>query len=417
MINILEVVLSAVMFASPLSYFKYQRPVQPAQAGQQYIAVDESIWQHARRDIGDLRLYNGANEVPYSLVVERGGAEQEEKALPIFQQARVAGKTQFMIDMRDLAEYDHVALKLSTQNFVAHAQAEGQDDLHGKQWAGLGDSILYDLSREHLGSNTTLRLPRASYKYLRVTIDGPVKPDEVIGAMSELRQERKPVWRTVGSQPATGSTNGSQMRWEKGKLQPQEGKDTLLTFNLPQGVAAEKLSFDIDAAQGNFWRRVEILNDRGQLMGSGEIERIHMQRAGQKIDSDEHEVSFSARGSKTLAAIIYNGDDPPLKLNGAHLEQEERRLYFDAPSGATLMLYYGDEKLNAPVYDYARFFQAQPSAIAAQLGPEQENASYSERPDERPWSERHPAVLWAAILAAVLVLGALALRSMRSAAR
>ncbi|HEU5412158.1 MAG TPA: hypothetical protein VFW31_00310, partial [Candidatus Angelobacter sp.] len=90
MINILEVVLSAVMFASPLSYFKYQRPVQPAQAGQQYIAVDESIWQHARRDIGDLRLYNGANEVPYSLVVERGGAEQEEKALPIFQQARVA---------------------------------------------------------------------------------------------------------------------------------------------------------------------------------------------------------------------------------------------------------------------------------------------------------------------------------------
>jgi uncharacterized protein DUF3999 len=417
MANILQIILIAALFASPLTYFKYHRPVQPAQSRQQYLAVDESIWQHARRDLGDLRLYNGANEVPYSLVVERGGAEQEEKALPIFQQARVAGKTQFMIDMRDLAEYDHVALKLSTQNFVAHAQVEGQDELHGKSWAGLGDSILYDLSKEHLGSNTTLRLPRASYKYLRVTVDGPVKPDEVIGAMSELRQERKPVWRTVGSQPTTGSTNGSQVRWEKGKLQPQEGRDTLLTFNLPEGVPAEKISFDIDPAQGNFWRRIEILNDRGQLMGSGEIERIHMQHAGQKIDSDEHEVSFSARRSKVLAAIIYNGDDPPLKLNGAHLEQEERRLYFDAPSGATLTLYYGDEKLIAPVYDYARFFQAQPSAIAAQLGTEQQNASYSERPDERPWSERHPAVLWAAILAAVLVLGALALRSMRSAAQ
>ena len=416
MTHLFKIVVLAALFASPLSYFKYQRPVQAAQAGQQYIAVDETIWQHARSDLGDLRLYNGANEVPYSLAVERGGAEQEEKALPIFQQARVAGKTQFMIDMRELSEYDHVALKLSTQNFVAHVQAEGQDDLHARTWAGLGDSILYDLSKEHLGSNTTLRLPRASYKYLRVTIDGPVKPDEVLGAMSELRQERKPVWRTVGSQPVTASTNGSQLHWEKGKPEPQHGKDTLLTFNLPAGVPAEKISFDIDRAQGNFWRRVEILNDRGQLVGSGEVERIHMQRAGQKIDSEEHEVSFSARGVKVLAAIIYNGDDPPLKLNGAHLEQEERRLYFDAPAGATLMLYYGDEKLNAPLYDYARFFQTQPTAIAAQLGPEQQNASYAERPDERPWTERHPAVLWAAILAAVLVLGALALRSMRSTA-
>jgi hypothetical protein len=321
-----------------------------------------------------------------------------------------------MIDMRDLAEYDHVALKLSTQDFVAHARVEGQDDLHGKHWAALGDSILYDLSKERLGSNTTLRLPRASYKYLRVTIDGPVKPDDVIGAMSEVRQEQAPVWHKVGSQPTMGSTNGSQLRWDKGKLQPQDGRDTLLTFTLPEGVPAEKVSFDVDPAQGNFWRRVEVLNDRGQLMGSGEIERIHMQRAGQKIDSDAQEVTFSARGATTLAVIIYNGDDPPLKLKGALLEQQERRLYFDAPPGASLTLYYGDEKLNAPVYDYARFFQAQPAAAAAQPGPEKQNAAYTERPDERPWSERHPVVLWVAIVVAVLVLGALALRSMQSAA-
>jgi hypothetical protein len=416
MISIFKMVVIAVLFAPSLSYFKYQRPVDPAGEGQQYIAVDENIWQHARSDLGDLRLYNGANEIPYSLVVTRGGTEQEEKALPVFQQVTVDGKTQFMIDMRDLAEYDHVALKLSTQDFVAHARVEGQDDLHGKHWAALGDSILYDLSKEHLGSNTTLRIPRASYKYLRVTIDGPVKPDQVISAMSELRQEQAPVWRKVGSQSTMGSTNGSQLRWDKGKLQPQDGRDTLLTFNLPEGVPVEKLSFDVDPAQGNFWRRVEILNDRGQLMGSGEIERVHMQRAGQEIDSDAHEVTFSAGGVTALAVIIYNGDDPPLKLKGALLEQQERRLYFDAPPGASLTLYYGDEKLNAPVYDYSRFFQAQASAVPAQLGTEQRNSAYTERPDGRPWSERHPAVLWIAIIAAVLVLGALALRSMQSAA-
>jgi len=67
------------------------------------------------------------------------------------------------------------------------------------------------------------------------------------------------------------------------------------------------------------------------------------------------------------------------------------------------------------VYDYAKLFQRDSSATQAALGNEESNAAYTGRPDERPWSERHPAILWTAILAAVLVLGALALKSIRKA--
>ncbi|HLY97458.1 MAG TPA: hypothetical protein VKT33_00170, partial [Candidatus Angelobacter sp.] len=77
-------------------------------------------------------------------------------------------------------------------------------------------------------------------------------------------------------------------------------------------------------------------------------------------------------------------------------------------------LYYGDDKLDEPVYDYAKLFQAEANATQAQLGPEQTNTAYTGRPDERPWSDKHPAVLWIAIVAAVLVLGVMALRSMKS---
>lgn len=403
------------VFLSSLSYFKYQRPVQTSRAGQQYVAIDETIWKRARPDLGDLRLYNGEAEVPYALETERGGTEHEHKDLPVFQQATVGGKTQFIVEMRDLAEYDHVDLKLSTKNYVAHARVEGQDDLHGPNWALLGDTILYDLSRENLGSNGMLRLPRSTFKYLRVTIDGPVKPNEITGASSERREERKPVWHTVVSQPKLGQTSGQEIRWDKKGLQPQAGKDTLLVFEVPENVPVERMVFDVDAAQPNFRRRVEIQNDKGRVIGSGGIERVHMVRAGRKIDSEDQEVDFSETGEKTLAVIIYNGDDPPLKLTGAHLEQQERRIYFDASAPAQLTLYYGDEKLDRPVYDYAKLFQEQSGAAAAQLGTERENAAYSGRPDERAWSERHPLVLWAAIVAAVLVLGVLALRSLRKA--
>jgi hypothetical protein len=77
--------------------------------------------------------------------------------------------------------------------------------------------------------------------------------------------------------------------------------------------------------------------------------------------------------------------------------------------------YYGDEKLDAPVFDYAKLFAKDANADQVFFRSEQANAAYSGRPDDRPWSEQHPAVLWVAIIAAVAILGLIALRSMKAA--
>ena len=393
--------LALVLWTGPSpSYFKFDRPASVSGAGQHYLVVDETLWAHARPDLADLRLYAGQTETPYIIVTARGSLEQTRQEVRVLQQSSVGGKTQFLVDMSGIAEYDHVVLKLATKDFVAHAQVEGQDDLHAPNWAGLGASTLYDFSREHLGSNRVLQLPRATYRYLRVTIDGPVKPEDVMGATSEMHQEQKPAWRDVNSSHVLGMKTG----------------DSEFTFTVPENVPVERVVFDIDPAQPNFRREVEIQNDQGRLIGSGEINRIHMVRAGRKIDSEQNEVRLYGAGQKTIKVVIHNGDDPPLKLSGARLQQHERRIYFDGDGSGALTLYYGDEKLESPVYDYAKLFQEEKNAVAAQMGAETANAAYTSRPDERPWSERHPAVLWIAIVAAVLVLGALALRSMKTAA-
>jgi Protein of unknown function (DUF3999) len=388
-----------LLAGSSISYFKYERPVQLSGSGQRYVVVDESVWQHARDDLGDLRLYSGSTEVPYSLVSERGAQERERKNVPVLQQSTVQEKTQFLIDMSALAEYDHVDLKLSAKNFVAHANVEGADDLHAQSWAALGDSILYDLSRESLGGSSMLRLPRTTYMYLRVTIDGPVKPYEVQGATSEQRDEHPPAWRAVGS----------------AAREEQKGKDTIFTFDIAEKVPAEKVHFELAPAQSNFRREVEIRNEKDDWLGSGEINRIHMVRSGQKIDSEDDNVTFWEHGQKIIKVIVHNGDDPPLKLTGVRLEQLERRIYFEAPAQGQLKLYYGDEKLERPVYDYAKLFLRERAATAGQPGAEAMNAAFTGRPDDRPWSERHPVVLWVAIVGAVLVLGTIALRSMKTA--
>lgn len=394
----------AVFFlaGSAMSYFQYQRTLQSSGAGQRYFVVDQAIWQHARPDLGDLRLYAGQSETAYTLITQRGSEQEQRTSLPVLQQSKVAGKTQFLINMSALAEYDHVKLDLTAKNFVAHARVEGGDDPHAnaKTWAELGDNILYDLSKEDLGSNRVLRLPPTTFKYLRVTLDGPVRPDQVTGATSIIAEKHPAAWRDVSDSPR----------------QEQSGKDTVLIFQPPANCPVDRVLLTVDPAQSNFKRSVEIQDPKGAWLDGGEIDRIHMVRDAKKIDSEDQEVTFSASGEPTIKVIVHNGDDPPLRLSGARLQQLERRVYFDAPASGPLRLYYGDAKLAAPDYDYAKLFSQDNAAPAAQLGPEVANPAYTGRPDDRPWSERHPLVLWAVIIAAVLTLGALALRSMRNVA-
>ena len=73
-------------------------------------------------------------------------------------------------------------------------------------------------------------------------------------------------------------------------------------------------------------------------------------------------------------------------------------------------MYYGDQKLDAPSYDYAKFFEPSPEAAVAQLGEAEANGRFTGRPDERPWTERHGIVLWAAMLIAVAALALVAVR-------
>lgn len=398
----LAALLAAMLAAGPsISFFKYQRSAQaPNAKGQSYAVVDESVWQHSLPDLGDLRLYSGASEIPYTLETERGSFEIQRKELRVLQPGRVDGKTQFLLDMSGIAEYDRVELRLAAKDFVAHARVDGNDDLHGNHWSTLGSTTLYDLSKEKLGHNSTLQIPLATYKYLRVTIDASLKPSDILGSAAEVTRSQKAVWQAIPSGPAI----------------EQQGKDTVVTFSIPENVPVERAVFEIDAAQPSFRREVEIRGGNGQSLDAGEITRVHMKRGGQKIDVDQESVDVQGIGSGVLKLVVHNGDDPPLKITGVSLQQFERRIYFEASPGTQVELYYGDPKLEAPVYDYAKLFQRDENAGQARIGIEEANPAFAGRPDERPWSERHPALLWGAIFAAVLILGGIALKSIRTAA-
>jgi hypothetical protein len=177
----------------------------------------------------------------------------------------------------------------------------------------------------------------------------------------------------------------------------------------------DRVRFQVDPKQVNF-RRPVVLSDAGNYHygAASEITRVRMNRAGTTVISEDMDTPIGERSSGQLKITVDNGDNLPLAISGVQLLSAERRVYFDPQGRSLLRLYYGDGKLGSPVYDYARFFKADPTAIQAELGPGAHNQAYSARPDDRPWSERHKAVLWMAMLLAVMVLAALAIRGLRA---
>ncbi len=386
-----------------ISYFTNVRDVRISQPGQQnYFVVDEEIWARARPDLADLRIHDGESQVQYALREHRGGTSSHEEPAKILNLGSVGGRTEFDLDMSNLetgetGEYDRIRLQLDARNFVVTASLAGSNELGAKAATQLPPATLYDFTREELGSNPVLKLPPSTFHYLRVKLSAGISPAQVKGASVYNLQETKTVWTSVGSCGAA-----SQM-----------ARTTVISCNSPVRVPVDRVRFRVDPKQVNFRRAVVLSDASDHRYGtSGEITRVRMNRGGTTVVSEEMDVLLGGESSGQLKITVDNGDNPPLAISGVELLSVERRVYFDPQGKSLLRLYYGDDKLGAPVYDYARFFKADPAAAKAELGPGAHNEAYSGRPDDRPWSERHKAVLWLAMLLAVFVLAALAIRGL-----
>jgi hypothetical protein len=392
-------VLSVPTTSDPaIAYFANVRDVQVSQPDHQnYLVVDEEIWDHARSDLADLRLYDGETQVQYVLSEQNGGVSTEEQEAKVLNLGNIAGRTEFDIDATEITEYDRLHLRLDAKDFVVTASVAGANAPGEVPSIELGSSTLYDFTREALGSNSTLRLPSSSFRYLHVKLSAGIHPQQVKGATISNLREKRASWISAGSCAAPEQT----------------GHSTVITCDVPGKMPLNRIQFQVASSQTNFRRTVSVADTKGLQVGGGEISRVRINRAGMLVVSEDLAMSVFGRSSGRLTLTVDNGDNPPLLLTAVQLLSVERRAYFDPQGKATLKLYYGDEKLSPPIYDYARFFHLDESAAQAQLGLGAHNDAYTGRPDARPWSERHQAVLWIAMLLAVVGLAAMAIRGLK----
>ena len=395
---------TAAAYEAAIPYFARSRGISLVSSGSQaYIVVDSDIWKYAQPDLADIRLYDGQSQVPYSLAKESGGRSAEEVSAKVLNLGNVAGHTEFDLDVSALAEYDRVRLQLDAKNFINNAHVHGRKSLKDSSSVDLGSSTLYDFTAEGLGSNSSLKFATASFSYLHIRLAPGIRPDQVKGAYLSNFAETKAVWSSAGQCfPAAVAA-----------------RETVFECVINEGTPVERITFQVGnpgANQPNFSRAVTVTDEKGTEIESGSISRVMVKRAGQTISNEDLAIDMYPEVAGKIRVIIENDDDAPLPISQVQPLSFERRIYFDPRGHSSLILYYGDSKLEAPSYDYAKFFQQTPDAVAAQLSAPAANAQFTGRPDDRPWSEKHNWVLWAAMLLAVLVLGVLTIRSLKSEA-
>lgn len=430
-------------------YLRYLRTLTvPAGTGQACAVLDAAIFPHAQPSLLDLRIFpTGAaqpHEIPYATTMSEAVTEETQPA-HLLNLGAADGKIAFDLEMPARA-YTDVTLNLDPDlhDFLATATVTGSDTLGGaSKSTALGSFTLFDLTAQHLSRSTTLPLEESTFRYLHIVLSvspAPGSPPSsqpalvpaiVQGAEVPPSREEQILYTTVAETTAITTA----------------GRESRATFEIPPRVPVERVEIILAPGfKGNFSRDVKVTataeappkgaaeksttaegdvaeDERAPLPETvmGNILRVHANEAGREIRTEQLSIpailGANLQRPAKVEVAIQNGDDQPLPIAAVRLEMRQRELCFDAATtaGAALALYYGDPALSGPVYDYERLFVAADKPLAATLGPEQQNPQYTPRPSAPlPFTERHPQVLWIALILVICALGAVALKSARN---
>jgi len=416
-------------------FFHYQRSISLPPAGssptprQACVILDAATFAHAEPFLKDLRLSatdtSGPHEIPYVLTLSEAQGTDSEPARILNLGTR--GRTLDFDLAMPLRPYTEVVLDLASENFLATAVVSGTQTPGPTGGTLLGSFNLFDLTGQHLSRNTTLHLQESSFPFLHISLTAT--PAGVANTFSPTPQSLPQTLPQMLQGATVPPSREAQILFtvaaQTSDFQQQHdtrGNRTVARFNLPQRVPIERVSFTLaPGSHTNFSRDVHISthtsgvpSDPGDDI-TGTIQRVKLTAGTHEINQQQLSIPATLGANlqqpAEVEAAINNGDDPPLDLASVQLEMRQRSLCFQAPAAQQLTLFYGDPQLPAPVYDLARTYTPSTNSAVAHLGPEELNPTWRPRPDVRPYTERHPHLLWVVLLITICALALVAFRS------
>ena len=374
------------------------------------LPLPEELFARASPDLDDLRILDEGDEDVGYVVFEPGApARVEWRATELSDAGFVPGSySQVVADTGDeplLHNALEVTLPPGEEELFSWVEVAASPDRSA--WRVVrARAPLYRFRQRGFDRSVTISYPRTRDRWLRLRLLEP--RDEI--RIERLRvadrvQETERLAPSLHTLRLLPESPDGESRWET-------------TVEMPRVPIA---AIEIATAQPAFHRPVAVeRSDDGDVwerVGAGNVYRYEPtpgedDSAEVRARLESLRVTIDRSAAPRWRVTIFDRDDPPIPDLAVRLLRTRRSIVFRARPGASYRLIYGNPEAEAPEYELAALTsrEAVAGARRACLG----EAIVSQRGvSGEPFSERHPIILWAALALVVLVLGGMALKTLR----
>ena len=402
------VMLAATPLPSAWKHWRYSRaielaPTDATRLGSVVAPLD--LYSHAQPWLADVRVIDDQGaEIPYVSFQHEGTSNGRSLPATLRENSFTSGKfTQLVVDLGAHAPF-HNALRIetSTPDFIEWVQVEASDD--GHVWRMVQERApIFRFRKENHRGTQVVHYSENNAQYLRVRIlDGDKK--FLVSGANVLHEVMEPAERVPmeialsldAKQPTGRSLWGADVGAARSCVM--------------------EVRFDV-TSPAEFIRSVNISSSANGkdwfTFNGGEIYRYR--RGDAQLEQLSVRIPNGAPQMHYLRVEIVNGNDAPLAGEAPKLYVTPQHIIFEQQLGRSYSLIYGQPRAAAAQYDLGRRVDAKQmaAAVVGQLGPEAVNADWV---DPRPWTETHDIFIWAVLVAAVMLIGYTAVRSLRRSA-
>jgi uncharacterized protein DUF3999 len=387
--------------------WRYTRAISATHPGSlNYLPLGPDVLIHSNPSASDVRILDETGaETPYVLRNTIGVTRTDSWSATIRENSFVPGQyTQLVLDLGAAPKF-HNAVRLDTpeSDFILWVEVDVSDD--ARTWRIVKPRApISRFRKEGLEGNQIVHYSENNARYLRVQIRETSSQFPVTSAA---------VFPSSQSQKDVIAEQRIALLASRRPDARSPSSATTWTFDLGNDNVPIN-AFDFSTDQREFYRGVRISSSADEkewsIGGGGEIYR---DASDSRLEESLRVPAYGYYGRRYWRVEVLNGNDAPLSNIELSASMVPHLVLFRPVAGHTYTLAYGYEKAAPPQYDLERtlHISASEEAFANTLGPEEQNTSYQ---DPRPFSERHPAVLWTALALAAVLLGITALRTMRT---
>ena len=408
----------SLVFADALpeawNHWKYYRPIELEEANGArlvHVTLPMEVFGRAQETQADLRIVDrDGEEIPYIRLVLKTQKRRNWLTGQITELSFVPGQhTYLVVDTGDGEElHNRLEVEVEQRDFFSWVEVAVSDDRAA--WRVVRERApLYHFPVEQVRMST-IAYPNTRARWIRLLIlngEEQLKVERCRVAQEIVERGKYVDWPLTLTESRTatdGATRQSVWQVDSGvegiPVSAIRFEAEQLEFHRPVRVSASTDGENWnDVAQGNVFRY------HSDEPSSAEIERL---RVSMRVEFDEN------RGRYWRTTIV-NRNDAPVEGLRPTLQANPYQLVFRQEPGQNYRLLYGHSRAESAQYDLQRTITRSEfgRAVPGQIGEEKVNASYA---SPEPWTEQNPGILWGALFVALLVLGFLAVRSLRQPA-